>query len=99
MLKFSGEEEVYSSFTFMITKCRDTTIVIQGKCKNIVMNECFNVKVVFDSVLATFEIINGKKITVQVQEQLPYLTIEKSESVNVYLQDPAKGVEIHSTCS
>lgn len=84
MVQFTGED-VDTSYTFMITKCRDTTIIIQGKCKNIVMNECFNVKVVFDAVLATFEIINGKKISVTVNTQLPYLTIEKSESVNVYL--------------
>ncbi len=45
--------------------------MIEGKCKQIMLEACTNVKVVFDSVVTSAESINCKKITFTIKEQVP----------------------------
>jgi hypothetical protein len=68
VLKFTGEE-VQSNYGFALIKCTDTTMVVEGKCKTIMLENCQNVKVIVDSIMANVEIINCKKVTVTVKEQ------------------------------
>ena len=63
LLKFEGED-VQPNYGFAICKCKDTQIVIDGKCKNVMLEGCQNVKVLVDSVLSSIEVINSKKITI-----------------------------------
>jgi hypothetical protein len=44
-------------------------MVVEGKCKTIMLENCQNVKVIVDSIMANVEIINCKKVTVTVKEQ------------------------------
>ena len=69
VVKFSGEEQVQPNYGWALIKCQDTTVVIEGKCKTIMLENCTNVKVVVDSIMANFEVLNCKKITVTVKEQ------------------------------
>ena len=63
------------------------------------LEACTNVKVMFDSVVTAAEIINSKKITFTIKEQVPQIMIERSQEINMYLFPPAKGVKINTTCS
>ena len=69
VLKFDNEDEVSPSYGFVLIGCKDTQVVIVGKCKSIMLEACTNVKVVFDSVVTSAEIINCKKITFTIKEQ------------------------------
>ena len=69
MLKFDNEDEVSPSYGFVLINCKDTQVVIVGKCKSIMLEACNNVKIVFDSVVTSAEIINCKKITFTIKEQ------------------------------
>ncbi len=71
MLTFKGDEEVNSNYTFMFSKCKDTTVVIEGKIKNVIIESCQGTTVVFDSVISSAEVINSKKVTVQAKVQMP----------------------------
>jgi Adenylate cyclase associated (CAP) C terminal len=69
VLKFDNEDEVSPSYGFVLINCKDTQVVIVGKCKSIMLEACTNVKIVFDSVVTAAEIINCKKITFTIKEQ------------------------------
>ena len=68
VLKYEGED-VQSNYGWALIKCQDTTIVIEGKCKTIMLENCTNVKVIVTSILANIEVLNCKKITVTIKEQ------------------------------
>jgi adenylyl cyclase-associated protein len=69
VLKFDSEDDVSPSYGFVLINCKDTQVVIVGKCKSIMLEACTNVKIVFDSVVTAAEIINCKKITFTIKEQ------------------------------
>jgi adenylyl cyclase-associated protein len=98
IVKFEGEE-VESNYGFALIKCTDTTLVISGKCKSVMLENCSNIKIIIDSVLAMVEIINSKKITTTIKESCPQFNIERSNGVHLYLFEPAKNCKINSTCS
>jgi len=60
---------------------------------------CQNVKVYVDNVLANVEIINCKKAEVHVSESLRQLSVERSEGIQLHLQEAGKNCKVHSTCS
>jgi hypothetical protein len=47
----------------------------------VILENCQNVKVYVDHVLASVEVLNCKKIEVNVKEQLRQFSIERSEGV------------------
>ena len=69
VLKFDSEDDVSPSYGFVLINCKDTQVVIVGKCKSIMLEACTNVKIVFDSVVTAAEVINSKKVTFTIKEQ------------------------------
>ncbi|TNV79474.1 hypothetical protein FGO68_gene8230 [Halteria grandinella] len=98
VLQFQGED-VEPNYGFALIKCQDTTVVIDGKCKTIMLENCQNIKIVCSSILANIEVLNSKKITVTIRETCPQFNIERSQGIHLYLFPSAKGCKVHSTCS
>jgi Adenylate cyclase associated (CAP) C terminal len=99
VLRFEGEEDVQQNYGWALIKCQDTTVVVEGKFKTMMLENCSNIKVIITSVLGNVELINCKKITITIKEQCPTFNIERSNGVHLYLFPPAKGCKVHSTCS
>ena len=68
VLKFDSEDDVSPSYGFVLINCKDTQVVIVGKCKQVMLEACTNVKVVFDSVVTSAEVINCKKVTFTIKD-------------------------------
>lgn len=68
MIKYEGDQ-LESNYSFAIIKCKDTTLFVNGKCKNIMLENCVGVKVIVESILANVEVINCQKVQVTVKEQ------------------------------
>ena len=98
LLKFGGDD-VQPNYGFVLVKCKDTQMIVEGKCKNIMLEGCQNVKVLAESILSTIEVLNCKKVTIQVKQQLPQISFERSEGLNLYIDQGGKNLKIHSTCS
>ncbi len=98
MVKFEGED-VQNNYAFAFIKCQDTTFVIDGKCKTIMLENCQNVKLVVTNVMVNIEVLNSKKVVTHIQEACPQFNIERSQGVQLYLFPTAKGCKINSTCS
>ena len=67
VIKFNKDEVEYNH-GFAFIKCKDTQIVIEGKIKTVMLENCQNIKLVVDNVVAGIEVINCKKIVVSVKE-------------------------------
>ena len=46
--------------------CIGATVLINGKCKSIIVDSCKKTKVVFDMAMASCEVVNSQRINVQV---------------------------------
>eukprot|EP00347_Sterkiella_histriomuscorum_P014950 403358884 len=97
-LKYEGDQ-IESNYAFAMIKCKDTNLVVDGKCKNIMLENCQNVRVVVESILANVEVINCQKIFVTVKLQIPQMAVERSNSVQVFLFESARNCKIHTTSS
>lgn len=48
-------------------KCKDSNLIVEGKCKNIMLENCQNIKLIVENVLTSIEFVNCKKITLTVK--------------------------------
>lgn len=94
-----GDENVSASHQVQFTNCVDTTLVIKGKIKNVMLNRNEKVKLQFDAVVVSVEVLNSKKVTIYAKDQVPQVMLENSSSVNFYAFPPAKKAKFNTTCS
>jgi len=62
-------------------------VQIDNKCKAITISGCQNVGVVCTDVVARIEIVNCKKLQVQVQGVCPIIQVDKTERSSIFLSD------------
>ncbi|XP_023335821.1 adenylyl cyclase-associated protein [Eurytemora carolleeae] len=77
-----------------IFKCENAVIKVDGKCNNIILNSCKKVGVVFDSLISSAEVVNSASIELQVLGTVPIVTLDKTDSVQIYLSEQSKNCEI-----
>jgi len=68
-LEHYGKEKVHfeasqveANHGFSFIKCKDTTVVIEGKVKTVMLENCQGVKLVVNNVVSGVEVINCKKV-------------------------------------
>ncbi|KAJ1921997.1 suppressor of rasval19 [Mycoemilia scoparia] len=72
-------------YTVYIYNCTGCTIQIKNKLNTITVDNCKSTGVVFDSVLSEAVIINSRSIEMQVVNSVPAISIDKSDSISLYL--------------
>ncbi len=58
---------------------------MQGKINAITLDSCSKVGVLFESVVASCDIVNSKTVDVQVTGTVPTIAIDKSDGCQIYL--------------
>ncbi|EDO16253.1 hypothetical protein Kpol_505p30 [Vanderwaltozyma polyspora DSM 70294] len=82
-----------------IGKCSSVMVQINGKVNAISMNESDNTSVVLDSCISGLEVIKCTKFGIQVQQSLPQITLDKSDSGNIYLSKDSMDAELYTSSS
>ena len=86
------EEPKESVFLSNLKSC---VVVVKSKVTTISLNKCTETAVIFEDVVASFEITNSDKVQVQVNVSAPTIMVDKSSRVTVYLQTAqSHGAEI-----
>jgi len=91
-----GAETNQSVYIF---RCEKSTIKINGKCNNIMVDGCKKTAIVFDSVVSSIEFINCQSVQMQVLQTVPTITVEKTDGCQIFLSKEALGAEIVSAKS
>ena len=89
----SNKETVY------IYGCVGAGIDVQGDCRNIIVEQCKNTRVFFNSVLATMEIVNCKKAYVNVRGKCPSLSIDNTDGATIYISQESLDAKIEFSTS
>jgi len=82
-----------------IYKCKGSTIQIKGKINAITLDACTKTAVVFESVVASVEIVNCNSVEIQVTGKVPAIAIDKTSGIQLYLGNDALDTEIVSSKS
>eukprot|EP00090_Calanus_glacialis_P028935 TRINITY_DN4639_c0_g1_i1.p1 TRINITY_DN4639_c0_g1~~TRINITY_DN4639_c0_g1_i1.p1 ORF type:complete len:458 (-),score=169.70 TRINITY_DN4639_c0_g1_i1:850-2223(-) len=82
-----------------VFKCEGSTVKVNGKCNNIIIDSCKKVAVVFGSVVSSCEFINCQSVQMQVLGKVPTISVEKTDGCQMFLNAESVGAEIVSAKS
>jgi len=77
-----------------IYKCEKAVVNIKGKINAITVDGCKRTAVVFESAVASCEVVNGLSIEIQCQGKVPSIAVDKSSGVQLFLSKDGLDVEI-----
>mmetsp|Transcript_31900 Transcript_31900/g.30412 ORF Transcript_31900/g.30412 Transcript_31900/m.30412 type:complete len:459 (+) Transcript_31900:102-1478(+) len=77
-----------------IYDCVGATIDIKGKCKSIVVDGCKKTKVLFETAMASCEVINCQRMQIQCREKVSAVAIDKTDGIIVFLPTTSLDTEI-----
>jgi len=80
--------------TLYIYKCTGSTIQIKGKVNAITMDACTKTAIVFETVVASMEIVNCNTVEVQITGKVPAIAVDKTDGCQIYLSKDALDTEI-----
>jgi adenylyl cyclase-associated protein len=80
--------------TVYIYKCVGSVVQIKGKVNAVILDDCTKTAVVFETVVASFEVVNSKSVEVQVTNKVPSIAIDKTSGCQVYLGASSLDTEI-----
>jgi len=70
-----------------IYNCNGTVVKISDKVKSVQVDKCNKTGIVFQSVVSTFEVVNSKRITIQIVESCPSFNVDKTSGVQLILSE------------
>ena len=76
-------EEIDAKQSLCISQCQDTFVRVTGKVSHILLINCKKVGVVFDSVVASFEVMRCNSVEIQVSNVR--LTFERFSNLTLCL--------------
>jgi len=86
--------DVEPNHSVYVFKCEGSTVKVNGKCNNIIIDGCKKVAVVFNSVVSSCEFINCQSVQMQVLGKVPTISVEKTDGCQMFLNAESVGAEI-----
>ncbi|PRP88631.1 hypothetical protein PROFUN_03042 [Planoprotostelium fungivorum] len=91
--------ETEPKHTVYIYKCQNSVIKVQGKVNAITLDDCSKTSVIFEDVVASFEVVNCKSVEVQVEKSVPSIAVDKTSGIQIFLAETSLHTEIVSSKS
>jgi adenylyl cyclase-associated protein len=85
--------------TVLISRCKNTTIRINGKANAISIDNSEKTSIVIDSLVSSVDVIKCPKFALQVVGTLPTLLLDQVDGATVYLSKDSQNTEILSSKS
>lgn len=82
-----------------IYKCNGSTFHVQGKCNNIVIDNCKKSAILFDSVVSSCEFINCQSVQMQVTGSVPTISVDKTDGCQMFLSADSLNANVISAKS
>ena len=77
----------------------NVVLTVKGKVASITIDNCSNTSVIFDTAISSVEIVNSKKIQVQVNNNVPIMSVDKSNGVSLFLSTESLDTSVVSSLS
>jgi adenylyl cyclase-associated protein len=87
-------EETETNQSVYVYRCEGSTLKVEGKVNNIVVDGCKKCAVVFTDAVSSCEFINCQSVQMQVLGKVPTISIDKTDGCQMFLSKDSVGVEI-----
>lgn len=96
---FEGEhnltiDEIDAKQLVCIMNCRNCTLRLSSKVKNICVDSCEKVAVICADVMSSVELVNSNKVQVQTTGKVNSFAVDKCDGVMIWLSKESLGAEI-----
>ena len=85
--------------TVYVYKCDNSTLQVKGKVNSITIDGCKKFAIVFETAVATLDLVNCQSVQVQVLNKVPTVSIDKTDGAQVYLSAESLDTQIVSAKS
>lgn len=92
-------EDTEMKQTVYIYKCDNSTIHVKGKVNAITLDGCKKTGLVFDEAISSIDFINCQSVQVQVINQVPTVSIDKTDGCMIYLSKKSLHTQVVSAKS
>lgn len=93
------EEGVEQSHLVVIINCRNVTVKLPKKVKNICVDGCFKVALIASDVVSCIEAVNSERLQLQTLGKVNSFAIDKCDGVNIWLSKESLAADITSSKS
>ncbi|KAI0329833.1 cyclase-associated protein [Cubamyces sp. BRFM 1775] len=87
-------DNVEISQTVNLYGCKNTTVVIKGKCNAVTMINCTKTSVLVESVISSVSVTNSPSFALQITGKAPTIQLDSTDSGQIYLSKDCLDVEI-----
>jgi len=87
-------EETETNQSVYVYRCEGSTLKVEGKVNNIIVDGCKKCAVVFTDAVSSCEFINCQSVQMQVMGKVPTISIDKTDGCQMFLSKDSVGVEI-----
>jgi adenylyl cyclase-associated protein len=85
--------------SILISRCKDTTIRINGKANAISIDSSFKTSLVIDSLVSSVDVIKCPGFALQVLGTLPTVLLDQVDGATIYLSKDSLNTEIFTSKS
>lgn len=93
-------EEVNPGMTFNFFNCTKTKVIVNGKCKNLMLSRCKKVDITVDNAMSMMEVVKCEDCKVHITTKLPSISVEVSNGIQIFTTEASKNsLSISTTAS
>ncbi|KAI0713442.1 adenylate cyclase associated N terminal-domain-containing protein [Earliella scabrosa] len=87
-------ENVEINQTVNLYGCKNSTVIIKGKCNAITLVNCAKTSVLVESVISSVSVTNSPSFALQITGKAPTIQLDSTDSGQIYLSKECLDVEI-----
>ncbi|KAI0668519.1 adenylate cyclase associated N terminal-domain-containing protein [Trametes maxima] len=87
-------DNVEISQTVNLYQCKNTTVVIKGKCNAVTLVNCTKTSVLVESVISSVSVTNSPSFALQITGKAPTIQLDSTDSGQIYLSRECLAAEI-----
>lgn len=87
------------SHSILISRCKNTTIVLKGKGNAVSIDNCSRTNLIIDDLVSSVDVVKCPNFALQVTGALPTVMMDQVDGASIYLSAQSLHTEVYSSKS
>ncbi|KAL1585786.1 hypothetical protein WHR41_05014 [Cladosporium halotolerans] len=93
------EVEVSQTQSILISRCKNTTIILKGKANAVSIDNCPRLQILVDTLVSSVDVIKSPNFAIQVTGTLPTVMLDQVDGASIYLGKESLNTEVYTSKS
>lgn len=93
------EIEVSLTQSLLITKCKNTTIILRGKANAISIDNCPRTQILVDTLVSSVDVIKCPNFALQITGAVPTIQLDQVDGAQIFLGAQSLATEVYTSKS